>query len=72
MTTTLSAAMSTIISELRQEPYECADLSIVTNWLGGDHDIAKEAITELILSNVVYVRGESIYLYPKYQRPKEK
>jgi len=29
---------------------------------------AKEAITELILTNRVYVRGESIYLCPSEQR----
>lgn len=67
-TPTLSTAKSTIVNELRQEPYWCADLSDVTNWLGGDHDITKEAITELILDNAVYVQHQSIYLCPSEQR----
>lgn len=68
MTISLSAAMDIIVDELRQEPYWCADLNSVTTWLNGNADIAHDAITELILSDAVYVQSESIYLCPKHQR----
>lgn len=67
-TPTLSTAKSTILAELRQEPYWCADLASVTTWLGGDERLTHDAITELILSNVVYVQHESIHLTPAEQR----
>lgn len=67
-TSILATAKSIIISELRAEPYWCADLNSVTNWLDGDSDIAHDAITELILADAVYVREGQIHLCPKHQR----
>lgn len=69
--TTLSAAMDIIVNELRQEPYECADHTSVVKWLGGDERLTHDAVTELILSDVVHFRDGTVYLDINYQRSKE-